>query len=171
MRCLFLLIALMWPTVGALAANDYGPKQLLVDPIPTAKVDDKATKKHDRFYVPPEMAKTREDLRGEFNAWLDSDKAVKKFCDDARTLVERADCKRKQQISQQRIDNIHLRMRQNQFKIDNWRREERGLPPLPPTDAPRAAAPQSSAPTTPPVKKESPVLLPQTNAPLPAGTF
>jgi hypothetical protein len=156
----------------AAAESDYGPKPLTAVPPVSAPQAAPA----DANAMPKELADLRQKMKDEFNAWMKDDDAIRKQCDAVHTPAERSACDAKVKASAARLDVVHAHTREMHRKIDTWRRKQAGLPPPEWWPDPRknqrngqtGAVPSYGSPPPP---EESPVLLPSSPKPLPAGTF
>ena len=177
------VLAALLPFSVAQAQTGNGPKPLTADiPSPTSEKDKAVKKPGELPKEYQEYVKRREEMKGEYNAWLKDDQAIQKECEAPQTPAEHAECDRKAKKSQERLDKVHEHTRDMLRKLDTWRRKSRGLPP--PDWWPEEKKDQNNqqnsgasnggaAGTTQsvPSPDKSPVLLPQQPKALPAGTF
>lgn len=165
LSCVVVLTIMTTPVFAAPTDND--PKPLTAAPADKPLTADKP--KEDPYAFPKAFTDMRREMKNEFNAWLKDDEALQAACAAVHTPAERTACDRKKEYSQNRLEAIHQRTRTMQHKIDAWRREAAGLPPLPAESQSGAQANSAPPPNAPP--KTSPVLLPDSAKPLPANTF
>lgn len=156
--------------IGAPAGD--APKPLLVEPGPTAEAP-----KPSADDMPQEFKDTYKANTKDYMEWAKADAALQKECANPQTPFDKTNCARKQKVSQGKLDVISKHIRDLFKSISQWRRKKRGLPPPDwwGDDKPQAPANGTTTtpgnPAVPAPPKESPVLLPKDNTPLPAGTF
>lgn len=119
------LLAALAPSVDAFAATNKDAKPLTA--VPPVFPGTKAPQ--DPNAMPQAFLDERQKIKNDFNAWLKENEGIQAQCNAARTPAAHADCDRKKQASQAKLDAIHARTRDMHRKIDTWRRKQAGLPP------------------------------------------
>lgn len=176
---------LVEPSPFAVAQTVDAPKPLQFDAQPSAqaKPSDKGQKPKSKIpSMPKEFVDQREKMKVEFNTWRKEDEALHIECEAPQTPVEQKACDKKFEESEKKYEKVREHTREMMRNLNVWRRKVRGLPPPEWWPDPKktqnqqqpgqaGSATVGGSPVPAPLPKLDKPILPQSDKPLPAGTF
>ena len=127
---LMLLAMLAIPASAYADTNTTGPKPLTAAPPLTT--DSSNQPKTAPNALPQILIDARQKTRDDFKALMVENRDMQQKCTNAHTPAERYEwCERRPKIWQSKLDALNDRISNVHLKIQAWRRQQAGLPPLP----------------------------------------